>query len=154
MQLSIVIPVYNEIESLPVLISTLRRVMDSKQYSHEVIFIDDGSTDGTTDLLRKTANENPKMKVLFFSRNFGHQAAITAGLDFASGEAVAVMDADLQDPPELLPEMVALLEQGYDIVSAQRMSRSGEGRVKRYTARLFYWIIRKVVDKRIQPEVV
>lgn len=153
MQLSIVIPVYNEIESLPVLISTLRRVMDSKQYSHEVIFIDDGSTDGTTDLLRKTANENPKMKVLFFSRNFGHQAAITAGLDFASGEAVAVMDADLQDPPELLPEMLGLMQQGYDVVSAQRVTRSGEGMLKLLTAKIFYWLMRKIVDKRVQTEV-
>ncbi|HYR43323.1 MAG TPA: glycosyltransferase family 2 protein [Terriglobia bacterium] len=153
MQLSIVIPVYNEIESLPVLISTLRRVMDSKQYSYEVIFIDDGSTDGTTDLLRKTASENPKIKALFFSRNFGHQAAITAGLDFASGDAVAVMDADLQDPPELLPEMLGLMEQGYDVVSAQRVTRSGEGTLKLLTAKIFYWLMRKMVDERLQTEV-
>src|SRR5438132_1139318 len=153
MHLSIVIPVYNEIESLPALVSSLGRVMNSARYTHEIIFVDDGSTDGTTDLLWQMARENPSVKVLFFSRNFGHQAAITAGLDFASGNAIAVMDADLQDPPELLPEMVTLLEQGYDVVSAQRMTRAGDGPVKRYTARLFYWIIRKLVDKRIQPEV-
>jgi len=100
MDVSIVIPVFNEVESLPALVSSLCRTMNAAPYSYEIIFIDDGSTDGTTDLLRHTANENSNAKVLFFSRNFGHQAAITAGLDFASGKAVAVMDADLQDPPE------------------------------------------------------
>src|SRR5216117_1958339 len=110
MRLSIIVPVYNEIESLPALISTIGSVLKSAHYSYEIIFVDDGSTDGTTKFLRNMAAEKPEAKVLFFSRNFGHQAAITAGLDFASGDAVAVMDADLQDPPELLPEMLALLE--------------------------------------------
>jgi dolichol-phosphate mannosyltransferase len=151
--LSIVIPVYNEIESLPVLISSLSRVLDSGQYTYEIIFVDDGSTDGTTEFLRQIANENPKFKVLFFSRNFGHQAAITAGLDFASGDAAAVMDADLQDPPELLPGMMDLIEQGYDVVSARRMTRSGEGKLKLLTARMFYWLMRKMVDERLQSEV-
>ena len=153
MHLSIVIPVYNEIESLPALISSLRRVLSSVRYTHEIIFVDDGSTDGTTGSLKETARETPDVKVLFFSRNFGHQAAITAGLDFASGDAIAVMDADLQDPPELLPEMVTLLEQGYDVVSAQRITRSGEGILKKFTAKMFYWLMRKMVDQRIQPEV-
>src|SRR5947208_2813183 len=151
--LSIVIPVYNEIESLPALISSLRRVMDVAHLGYEIVLIDDGSSDGSTDFLRKAAAENSRIKVLFFSRNFGHQAAITAGLDFASGDAVAVMDADLQDPPELLPEMMALLEQGYDVVSAQRTTRTGDGMLKRYTAWLFYWVIRTMVDERIQVEV-
>jgi dolichol-phosphate mannosyltransferase len=93
------------------------------------------------------------LKLLFFSRNFGHQAAITAGIDFASGDAVAVMDADLQDPPELLPEMLDLLNQGYDVVSAQRITREGDGFLKRHTAKLFYWLMRKMVDSRIQNEV-
>ena len=151
--LSIVIPVYNEVESLPVLLSRLTRVLDSTRYSYEIIFVDDGSTDGTPELLRQTAAANDKVKVLFFSRNFGHQAAITAGLDFASGDAAAVMDADLQDPPELLPEMLNLVEQGYDVVSAQRMTRSGEGKLKLLTAKMFYWLMRKMVDQRLQPEV-
>jgi dolichol-phosphate mannosyltransferase len=151
--LSIVIPVYNEVESLPVLLSRLTRVLDSTRYSYEIIFVDDGSTDGTPELLKQTAAANDKVKVLFFSRNFGHQAAITAGLDFASGDAAAVMDADLQDPPELLPEMLNLVEQGYDVVSAQRMTRSGEGKLKLLTAKMFYWLMRKMVDQRLQPEV-
>jgi glycosyltransferase involved in cell wall biosynthesis len=151
--LSIVIPVYNEIESLPALLSRLTRVLDSTRYTYEIIFVDDGSTDGTPELLRQTAATSDKVKVLFFSRNFGHQAAITAGLDFASGDAAAVMDADLQDPPELLPEMLNLVEQGYDVVSAQRITRSGEGKLKLLTAKVFYWLMRKMVDQRLQPEV-
>jgi glycosyltransferase involved in cell wall biosynthesis len=152
MLLSIVIPVYNEREVLPALLSALRRAMKDHP-NYEVVFIDDGSTDGTPDALRHAAEDDPHLKVLFFSRNFGHQAAITAGIDFASGDAVAVMDADLQDPPELLPQMVDLLNQGYDVVSAQRASRDGDGFLKRYTAKMFYWLIRKMVNERIQNEV-
>jgi dolichol-phosphate mannosyltransferase len=153
MLLSIVIPVYNELEVLPALLSTLRRVFSDSSQNYEIVFVDDGSSDGTVDLLKRAAAEDSRMKVLFFSRNFGHQAAITAGLDFAAGDAVVVMDADLQDPPELLAEMVSLLDQGYDVVSAQRITRSGEGALKKLTAALFYWIIRKMVDERVQPEV-
>jgi glycosyltransferase involved in cell wall biosynthesis len=153
LQLSVVIPVYNEAEALPALIAALTRVLASSRYTYEIIFVDDGSSDDTTKVLRQAASENPRVKVLFFSRNFGHQAAITAGLDFAAGEAVAVMDADLQDPPELLPQMVALLDQGYDVVSAQRMKRTGDSMLKRLTAKMFYWLMRKMVDERIQPEV-
>ena len=152
MLLSVVIPVYNEREALPALLSALRRTI-AKECDYEIVFVDDGSTDGTSQELRRAAGEDSRIKAIFFSRNFGHQAAITAGLDFASGDAVAVMDGDLQDPPELLPQMIALLADGYDVVSAQRVTRKGEGFLKRYTARLFYWIIRKAVDERIQSEV-
>jgi glycosyltransferase involved in cell wall biosynthesis len=91
--------------------------------------------------------------VLGFSRNFGHQAAITAGLDFASGDAVVIMDADLQDPPALLPQMVSLYEEGFDVVSAQRVGRKGEGPFKRGTAALFYALMRRAVDERLRPQV-
>ena len=104
-------------------------------------------------LLVEAAVRDPRIKVLGFSRNFGHQAAITAGLDFASGDAVVVMDADLQDPPSLIPEMVALYRQGYDVVSAQRVSREGEGLFKRATAALFYGLMRRAVDARLKPQV-
>jgi polyisoprenyl-phosphate glycosyltransferase len=152
MLLSIVIPVYNERDALPALLSALRRTL-GKDINYEVIFVDDGSTDGGAEALRRAASEDPHLKVIYFSRNFGHQAAITAGLDFASGDAVAVMDADLQDPPELLPQMVELLTDGYDVVSAQRLTRDGESFFKRATAKVFYWLIRKMVDDRVQNQV-
>ena len=152
MLLSIVVPAYNENETLPVLIAALRRTL-SNNYNYEVILVDDGSTDGTSETLARLTREDHRLKVIYLSRNFGHQAAITAGLDFASGDAVAVMDADLQDPPELLPEMLKLLDDGYDVVSAKRLTREGDGVFKRYTAKFFYWIIRKLVDNRIQKEV-
>ncbi|HEY2384779.1 MAG TPA: glycosyltransferase family 2 protein [Terriglobia bacterium] len=152
MLLSVVIPVYNEREALPALFAELRRVLGS-QHNYEVIFVDDGSRDGSIEVLRQAATVDSHLKVIFFTRNFGHQAAITAGIDFASGDAVAVMDADLQDPPELLPQMLELLQQGYDVVSAQRISRQGDGFLKRHTAKFFYWLMRKMVDGRLQNEV-
>src|SRR5262245_36020949 len=133
MLLSVVIPVYNEREVLPKLLSALSRTLE-KECDYELVFVDDGSVDGTTQDLKEAANKDHRIKSIFFSRNFGHQAAITAGLDFASGDAVAVMDADLQDPPELLPHMFTLLQDGYDVVSARRVSRGGDGFLKRYTA--------------------
>jgi polyisoprenyl-phosphate glycosyltransferase len=153
MLLSIVVPVYNEQEVLLKLLSTIRHVMADATCTYEIIIVDDGSMDRTSEILHREAKDDPRVKVLFFTRNFGHQAAITAGLDCASGDGVVVIDADLQDPPELLPEMIKLLESGYDVVSAQRITRDGETYYKRFTAKLFYWMIRKMVDQRIQPEI-
>jgi dolichol-phosphate mannosyltransferase len=153
MLLSLVIPVFDEEEALPCLLQAIRPILMSMDCDHEIVFIDDGSRDGTRRLLRDAATADPRIKVLGFSRNFGHQAAITAGLDFASGDAVVVMDADLQDPPELLPEMVALFRQGFDVVSAQRVGREGDGMFKRGTASLFYALMRKAVDERLKPQV-
>src|SRR6516164_11824396 len=127
MLLSLVLPVYNEEEALPALLAALRPVLESLDCDHEIIFVDDGSRDATRRLLTTAAAADRRVKVLGFSRNFGHQAAITAGLDFATGDAVVMMDADLQDPPELLPEMVARFGEGFDVVSAQRIGRDGEG---------------------------
>jgi dolichol-phosphate mannosyltransferase len=153
MRLSLVIPVFNEEEALPALLAALGPVLADLGCDHEIVFIDDGSKDGTRRLLEGAAAADPRVKVLGFSRNFGHQAAITAGLDFATGDAVVVMDADLQDPPELLPEMVARFEQGFDVVSAQRVGREGEGLFKRGTAALFYGLMRRAVDERLVPQV-
>jgi len=153
MLLSLVIPVFDEEEALPCLLAAIRPVLASIDCDHEIVFVDDGSRDGTRRLLAEAAGADPRVKVLGFSRNFGHQAAITAGLDYASGDAVVVMDADLQAPPELLPEMVALFRQGFDVVSAQRVGRDGETPFKRGTAALFYALMRRAVDERIRPQV-
>jgi polyisoprenyl-phosphate glycosyltransferase len=153
MLLSLVIPVFNEEEALPPLLEALRPVLEGMDCDHEILFIDDGSRDGTRQHLEAAAAADDRIKVLGFSRNFGHQAAITAGLDFASGDAVVVMDADLQDPPELLPQMVARFEQGFDVVSAQRVERQGEGLFKRATAALFYGLMRRAVDRRLAAQV-
>ena len=153
MLLSIVIPIYNEEEAIPLLLVALRRTMQEIRHACEIIFVNDGSKDMSMDLLREAAEADRRLKVLSFPRNFGHQAAITAGLDFASGDAVVVMDADLQDPPELLLQMVERYEEGYDVVSAQRVARDGDGPFKRWTAAGFYWLMRKMVDDRLVPEV-
>jgi dolichol-phosphate mannosyltransferase len=153
MLLSLVIPVFNEEEALPRLLDALRPVLAGMDCDHEMIFVDDGSRDGTRRLLEAAALADDRVKLLGFSRNFGHQAAITAGLDFAAGDAVVVMDADLQDPPELLPEMIARFEQGFDVVSPQRVERRGEGPFKRATAALFYRLMRRAVDVRLAPQV-
>lgn len=139
MLLSLVIPVLNEAAALPLLLPRLRDSL--RDFSWEVIFVDDGSQDNTPEILTCAALSDPCIKVLRLTRNFGHQAAVTAGLDFANGDAVIVMDADLQDPPELLPRMVALYEQGYDVVSPQRVSRQAESHFKRWTAKVFYRVL-------------
>lgn len=153
MRLSLVIPIYNEEEVLPVLVASLRPVLEPIGCDYEIVFVDDGSRDGSRAILESLAESDPRIKVLGFSRNFGHQAAITAGLDFATGDAVVVMDADLQDPPELLPEMVRLYQAGFDVVSAQRTERAGDSLFKRGTAGLFYGLMRRAVDERLASQV-
>jgi dolichol-phosphate mannosyltransferase len=153
MRLSVVIPIYNEQEALPALLEALRRVLDALDGESEIVFVDDGSRDASRSILAREAARDGRIRVLGLSRNFGHQAAITAGLDFASGDAVVIMDADLQDPPELLPRMLALYDEGYDVVSARRVGREGEGPFKRGTAALFYALMRRAVDERLQPQV-
>ena len=151
MLLSVVIPVLNEAETVPLMLERLRGSLHGRTW--EVLFVDDGSTDGTADILERAALEDERVKLLRFTRNFGHQAAVTAGLDFAGGDAVVVMDADLQDPPELLPRMLALFEEGYDVVSPQRVSREAETRFKRWTSTLFYRILSRIADHPLTPDV-
>jgi polyisoprenyl-phosphate glycosyltransferase len=153
MLLSIVIPVYNEAESLPALISLVRQVLAKMDCQYEFVFVNDGSEDDTLQILRQEAELDARIKVLVFSRNFGHQLAITAGLDVAAGDAVVVMDADLQDPPEILSEMFDLFRHGYDVVSAQRVSRESDSFFKKATAAMFYWLIRRMVNERVLPQV-
>ncbi len=153
MLLSVAIPVYNEAAALPITLRELRRVLAAMECAWEIIFVDDGSRDGTAELLEMEAAADPRIKAIHFSRNFGHQAAVTAGLDFALGDAVVVMDADMQDPPELLPEMVEAWLQGYDVVSPQRVSRARDTAGKRWTAAAFYRLMRGMVDPRLTPQV-
>jgi len=151
MLLSVVIPVLNEAQTIPLILARLHDTL--REVPWEVIFVDDGSTDATSRILERAAYEDRRVKQLRFSRNFGHQAAVTAGLDFADGDAVVVMDADLQDPPELLPRMLELLMQGYDVVSPQRICREGETRFKRWTAALFYRVLSRMSSHQLTPDV-
>jgi len=151
MLLSVVIPVFNESLILPILLEKLGAALHDADW--EVIFVNDGSTDSSLEILQVAALMDGRIKVLSFPRNFGHQAAVTAGLDFAQGDAVAVMDADLQDPPELLPKMLNLLQEGYDVVSPQRVSREGDTLFKRWTAALFYKLMARMADGRLIAEV-
>jgi polyisoprenyl-phosphate glycosyltransferase len=151
MLVSVVVPVFNEEETLGTLMLRLRQALSNLNW--ELIFVDDGSTDSSLDIIRQAALRDQRVKAISFSRNFGHQAAVTAGLDFAEGDAVVVMDADLQDPPELLPEMVRLFEQGYDVVSPQRTARGGETAFKKLSAALFYRMMTRMIDRRLRSDV-
>ena len=120
-KISIVIPMFNEQEVIEKCFERMIAVMESmREYEYEVIVIDDGSRDDTYRIASNIASKNEKIKVLSFSRNFGHQAAVTAGLQFSTGDAVVIIDADLQDPPELIPDMVKLWKDGYDVVYGKR----------------------------------
>ncbi len=140
--ISIVLPIFNEEQLLRLLYERLTRVMRQLGETYEVVFVNDGSRDGSLELLRKLSAEDPTLKVVSLSRNFGHQTAITCGLDLARGAAVVVMDADLQDPPELIPELIEKWREGFDVVYAVRERRQGETPFKRATAALFYRLIR------------
>jgi polyisoprenyl-phosphate glycosyltransferase len=146
---SIVIPVYNEAEVLPALYDRLTPVMEGLVEPYEIIFVNDGSQDDSTLLLRDFQARDERVKFLSFSRNFGHQIAITAGLDYSSGQAAVVMDADLQDPPEVVPQLIEQWRKGYDIVFAVRAKRQGEGLFKRATAALFYRLFRRMAATEI-----
>jgi polyisoprenyl-phosphate glycosyltransferase len=148
---SIVIPVRDEQDCLPELYSRLDAVLAGLPGGAEVVFVDDGSTDLSHDLLTELVSRDPRVRVIQLSRSFGHQIAITAGLDAASGKAIVIMDADLQDPPEVVPELVARWREGFDIVSAVREERRGETWFKRVTASVFYRLFRRLADIEITP---
>ena len=152
--LSLVIPCFNEEQ---VIAETIRRMThfcsELSDLEAELIFIDDGSQDGTLSLLREYAAKDSRIKVICFARNFGHQIAVTAGMDAARGDAVVLIDADLQDPPELITEMVKIWRTGFDVVYAKRTKRKGESLIKKATARLFYKLINKISDHEIPENV-
>lgn len=143
--LSVVIPVYNEAENLALLYSRLVRVLEGEKLDFEIIFVDDGSVDSSVEHLNKLADRDKRVLVLELARNFGHQVAITAGLDYARGNAIAVMDADLQDPPEILPSFIAKWREGHDVVYAIREQRK-EGWFKRTSYKTFYRLLRRVAS--------
>jgi dolichol-phosphate mannosyltransferase len=150
---SIVLPIYNEQAVLPVLLKRIDALVACLDAPAEVIFVDDGSSDCSSIVLSARAKEDARFRYIRLSRNFGHQVAITAGMDAARGEAVVVMDADLQDPPEVVEQMIARWREGFDIVYARRLSRAGESRFKRTTAALFYRLINRMSAVDIPADV-
>ncbi|MFM7173849.1 MAG: glycosyltransferase family 2 protein [Caldilinea sp.] len=143
---SLVIPIWNEQAVIPVLYERIVQVLESTAEPWELLFVNDGSTDRSLALLVALQANDPRVKVLNFSRNFGHQIAITAGCDYAEGDAVIVMDADLQDPPEVLLRMIDRWREGYDVAYAVRTKRVGETRFKLWSASLFYRLIRSIAE--------
>lgn len=150
---SLVLPVFNEEAVLPLLLHRLDKLVASLDAPAEAIFVDDGSRDTTAILLEAMAKEKPHIRFIKLSRNFGHQIAITAGMDAASGDAIVVMDADLQDPPEVVHEMIARWKEGFDIVQARRLSREGESAFKKKTAAIFYRLLGKLSSVDIPRDV-
>jgi dolichol-phosphate mannosyltransferase len=146
---SIVAPIYNEIENLPELYRRVRDVMDASAQPWELILVDDGSTDGSTEKIRELAQTDKRVRPVIFARNFGHQVAITAGWDYARGEAVVIIDADLQDPPEVILDLAKKWQEGYEVVYAIRAEREGETWFKKATAAIFYRIIYRITDVKI-----
>lgn len=150
---SLIVPIFNEEAVLPILLHRLDSLMQKLDGPAEVIIVDDGSTDAGSIVAAARARDDSRYRYLALSRNFGHQIAITAGMDVARGEAVVVMDADLQDPPEIVLELAATWRQGYEIVYAQRLSREGETRFKLWTAKLFYRFLRAMTKVDIPENV-
>ncbi|WP_191965650.1 glycosyltransferase family 2 protein [Oryzomonas sagensis] len=147
--ISVVVPVYNEEAVIHESYSRLKGVMEGLDEPYEVIFVNDGSRDATPVIIRDICKSDPTVRLIDFARNFGHQTAITAGMDYASGDAVVVIDADLQDPPEVIPEMIATWREGFDVVYGQRAQRKGETLFKRFTSAAFYRILQKLTDVEI-----
>lgn len=150
---SIVIPVFNEESVLPILLRRLDALMDKLDGPAETIFVDDCSSDCSSIILQAKARHDPRYRYIGLSRNFGHQIAITAGMDSASGAAVVVMDADLQDPPEVVIEMVERWKEGYEVVYARRLSREGESAFKRTSAALFYKLLGRISSIAVPADV-
>jgi len=146
---SIIAPIFNEKDNLSELHRRVAEVMDSTGESWELILVDDGSSDSSTDMIRELAKKDKHIRPVIFARNFGHQVAVTAGLDYSRGDAVVIIDADLQDPPELILELAKKWKDGYEVVFAVRAEREGESWFKLWTASLFYRIIYRITDVKI-----
>ncbi|MCK5128481.1 MAG: glycosyltransferase family 2 protein [Clostridiales bacterium] len=146
-KLSVVVPMYFEEAVVEECHSRLSAVVSD--YDYEVIYVNDGSTDNTLPMLKDIASKNNRIKIISFSRNFGHQAAVTAGVKYATGDCIVIIDADLQDPPEIIPDMINLWQEGYEVVYAKRKKRKGESFFKRLTAKAFYRILGSLTDTKI-----
>lgn len=143
---SIVVPVFNEEEVISVTYERLKKVMDATGQPYELLFVNDGSADKTAQILSEICQEDTDVKLINFSRNFGHQIAISAGMDNALGQAIVVIDADLQDPPELILQMIEKWKEGYEVVYATRKQRKGETFFKKWTAAMFYRLLKSITD--------
>ena len=152
-KISVIIPAYNEEESLPILKQRMEKLMNSMEnYEFEILFINDGSKDNTINIIKEMREDHNRTNDVDFSRNFGKEIAMIAGLDYATGDCAIFMDADLQDPPELIPELVKYWEQGYDDVYAKRRSRKGETWLKKFTSKMYYKILQKTTKIEIQKD--
>jgi glycosyltransferase involved in cell wall biosynthesis len=146
---SVIAPIYNELENIPVLYQRVKEVMDETKDSWELLLVDDGSTDGSTQAIEKLAQGDERVRPVIFARNFGHQIAVTAGLDYSEGQAVVIIDADLQDPPEVIFDLIEKWKEGYQVVYAVRAEREGETWIKTFTASVFYRLIYRITDVKI-----
>ncbi len=146
---SIIAPIYNEFDNIPELYRRVKEVMDSTKEPWELVLIDDGSSDGSTERIRELAEKDKGVRPVIFARNFGHQIAVTAGLDYSRGQAVVIIDADLQDPPEVILDLIKRWKEGYEVVYAVRAEREGETWFKKFTAALFYRLIYRITDVKI-----
>src|SRR3989337_201101 len=146
---SIVAPIFNESGNLPELYRRVQATMESSGETWELILIDDGSLDNSSDLILQLAAQDPRVRPVIFARNFGHQIAVTAGLDYSRGRAVIIIDSDLQDPPEVITDLIAKWREGYEVVYAIRAEREGESWFKKFTASMFYRLITRITDVKI-----
>ncbi len=152
-KVSIIVPMYFEEDVVNECYKRLSSTLNNlKEYYYEIVCVNDGSQDKTLDILEELAQNDDNLKVISFSRNFGHQAAVTAGLKYATGDAIVIIDADLQDPPELIPEMLNLWEQGYEVIYGKRKSRAGESPFKLLSAKMFYKTLNALSDVEIPKD--
>lgn len=152
-KITILVPAYNEEESLPFLYERVSKIMNEMEnYEFELLFVNDGSKDNTLKEIKELRSKDNRVSYVDFSRNFGKEIGMIAGLDYATGDCVIIMDADLQDPPELIPELVKHWEEGYDDVYARRKKRTGESLLKKFTSKMYYKVLQKMTNVEIQKD--
>ena len=150
-KLSVVVSVYNEEQALPMFYETIKLILEILPWDYELLFVNDGSRDDSLSILREYAARDEKVKVVSFSRNFGHEAAMIAGIDYADGDGIVCMDADLQHPPECLPEIVRKFEEGCGVISMVRTKNKSAGLIKNITSAGFYWVINTLSEVKFEP---